>query len=165
MITPCSMHKHSTSHEINQEKKLPNKISVDNVIAVMREHFPGRTMTAEEVAREVVRKFRDKAMRKAQAFDFARDKLRGKLSDKISADNVIATMGEHFPVSTMTADQEARKIVRKYREAFLNVENLFPSSFLDVEGVDVTGIMYHDPRPENVCHLGVDACIPMRKLS
>ena len=107
----------------------------------------------------------DKAMWKSQAFNFARDKLRGKLSKKISADNVIAIMGEHFPVSTMTAEQEARRIVRKYREAFLNVENLSPSSFLDVEGVDVTGIMYRNPRPENVCHLGVDACIPMRKLS
>ena len=64
----------------------------------------------------------DKAMWKAQAFDFARDKLRGKLSDKISADNVIAVMGEHFPVSTMTAEEEARRVVRKFREAFLNIE-------------------------------------------
>ena len=34
-----------------------------------------------------------------------------------------------------------------------------------MEGVDVTGIMYRDPRPGNVCHLGVDACISMKKLS
>ena len=50
----------------------------------------------------------EKAMWKAQAFDFARDTFRGKLSAKISTDNVIAVMGDHFPVSTMTAEQEAR---------------------------------------------------------
>ena len=107
----------------------------------------------------------DKAMWKAHAFDFARDKFRGKLSNKISADNVIAVMGEHFPVSTMTAEQEARRVIRKFRAAFLDVKNLSPSSFVNVEGVDVTGTMYRDPRPGNVCHLGVEACIPMRKLS
>ena len=67
-----------------------------------------------------------KAMWKAQAFDFARDKFRSKISAKISADNVIAVMGEHFPVSTMTEEQEARRVIRKFREAFLNVENLPP---------------------------------------
>ena len=46
----------------------------------------------------------DKAMWKAQAFDFVRDKSRGKNSAKISADNVIAVIGEHFPVSTMLAE-------------------------------------------------------------
>ena len=60
----------------------------------------------------------DKAMWKAQAFDFARDKFRGKLSTKISADNLIAVIGEHFPVSTMTAEQEARRVIRKFREGF-----------------------------------------------
>ena len=60
----------------------------------------------------------NKAMWKAQAFDFARDKFRGKLSNKISADNVIAVMGEHFPVSTMTAEQEARRVIRKFCETF-----------------------------------------------
>ena len=54
----------------------------------------------------------DKAMWKAQSFDFARDKFRGKLSEKILADNVIAVIGEHFPVSTMTAEQEARRVIR-----------------------------------------------------
>ena len=107
----------------------------------------------------------DKAMWKAQSFDFARDKFRGKLSEKVSADNVIAIIGEHFPVSTMTAEQEARRVIRKFREAFLNIDNLAPSSFLNIEGVDVTGIMYRNPRPENVCHLGVEARIPMRTLS
>ena len=38
-------------------------------------------------------------------------------------------MGEHFPVSTMTAEQEARRSIRKFREVFSNVENLPPSSF------------------------------------
>ena len=80
----------------------------------------------------------DKATWKAQALDFARDKFRGKPSNKISTDNVIAVMGEHFPLSTMTAEQEACRVLRKFREAFLDIKNLSPSSFLDVEGVDMT---------------------------
>ena len=46
----------------------------------------------------------DQAMWKAQAFDFARDRLRGKISATITVDSVIAVIGEYFPLNTMTTE-------------------------------------------------------------
>ena len=37
--------------------------------------------------------------------------------------------------------------------------------FLDREGNDQTGFMMDDPRPTNVCHLGIHASIDMSNLS
>ena len=68
-------------------------------------------------------------MWKVQAFDFTRNKFRKRLSNKISADNVIAVTGVLFPVSTLTTEQEARRAIRKFREVFSNGENLSPSYF------------------------------------
>ena len=105
------------------------------------------------------------AMWKAQAFDFARDQLRGKLSATISADTIISVIGEQFPMPTMAAEQEARRIVSLFRMAFGCVDNLTPTVMLDRGGNDQTGLMYRTPRPANVCYLGVKARIPMQKLS
>ena len=44
------------------------------------------------------------AMWKAQSFDFARNLLRGKLNAKVSADTVIAVIGENFPMPTITLE-------------------------------------------------------------
>ena len=108
----------------------------------------------------------NKGIWEAQAFDFSIEKLRGKHLDKISADNVIAVMAEHFTISTMTAEQEAHRVFRGFCGAFLDVKKLFlpPSAFLNRKGFDITGTMYCNLIPENVCHLGVYACIPMRSL-
>ena len=105
------------------------------------------------------------AMWKAQAFDFARDQLRGKMNDDVTVDTVIAVVGEHFPMPTITAEQEARRVVNLFRNSFGNVRFLTPSVFLNREGNDQTGNIYKSPRPANVCHLGVKARIPMGELS
>ena len=66
----------------------------------------------------------DKPMWISQAFDFARDNLRGKISDIVSTDNVIAVICEHFSVSTMASEQEARRFIRCFRAVFVDVTNI-----------------------------------------
>ena len=104
-------------------------------------------------------------MWKGQAFDFDRDRLRGKIGGAVTADSVITVIGEHFPMSTMTVEQEARRVISTFRSVIIQVDNLTPSIFLDRAGKDMTGGMYRNPRSANVCHLGVDALIPMSDLS
>ena len=53
----------------------------------------------------------DAPMWKGQAFDFARDRLRGRIGGSVTADSAITIMGEHFPMATMTAEEEARRVV------------------------------------------------------
>ena len=57
-------------------------------------------------------------MWKGQAFDFARDRLRGKIGGSVTADSVITIIEEHFPMATMTAEEEARRVVSAFRAAF-----------------------------------------------
>ena len=45
-------------------------------------------------------------MWKEQAFKFARDRLWGRLVGYVLADSIIAVIGEHFIMTTMTAKQE-----------------------------------------------------------
>ena len=58
------------------------------------------------------------AMWNAQAFDHTRSRLRGMLNDSITVDEAISFIGEHFPLSTMVAEEEARRVVRLFRSAF-----------------------------------------------
>ena len=51
-------------------------------------------------------------------FDFARDRLCGKLHNKVQADSII---GGHFHMATMTADQEVRRVVSNFRLPFSNI--------------------------------------------
>ena len=65
----------------------------------------------------------------------------------------------------MTAEQESRRVISQFRALFGDVSNLTPIVFLDREGEDKTGSMYHKPRSSHVCHLGVRARIQMKNLS
>ena len=58
------------------------------------------------------------AMWKAQAFDRARARLRGKLNDTITADEAIAFLGEYFPLSALTAEEEARRVASDLKTDF-----------------------------------------------
>lgn len=46
------------------------------------------------------------AMSKAQAFDFSHDRLQSQLGKGAITDMVMGIFSEHFPLSTMTAEQE-----------------------------------------------------------
>ena len=83
----------------------------------------------------------------------------------MTANSAITVFGQYFLMSTMTAEQEAHRVVYVFRSAFVQVENLEPSVFLDRAGNDVTGGMYRLPRPANAYHIGVDALIYMSDLS
>jgi len=58
-----------------------------------------------------------------------------------------------------------RRFISQFCQAFSKVENLTPTMLLDREGIDQLGRMYKDPRPANVCHLGVKTRIQMKLLS
>jgi len=83
----------------------------------------------------------------------------------VTTDSTITVFGEHFPMNTMTAEQENRRVMSVFRSAFVQVENLKPFVFLDRAGNDVTSVVYFLPRPANVCHIGVDALISMSDFS
>jgi len=101
---------------------------------------------------------------KRQAFQAAIERLRPKLKD-CTADALIAVFAEHFPLSTHAAEQEARRAVQAFQNEFSNVDNLEPTGFVDIRGDNQTKNMYRPTRPPNVCHLGVQAAIQMRKIS
>lgn len=66
---------------------------------------------------------------------------------------------------TITVEQESRRVISQFRASFRDVSNLTTTVFLDREGEDKTGFMYHKPRSYNVCHIGVRARIQMKNLS
>jgi len=101
---------------------------------------------------------------KRQAFQAAIERLRPKLKD-CTADALIAVFAEHFPLSTHAAEQEARRAVQVFQNEFGNVDNLEPTGFVDIRGDNQTKNMYKHVRPPNVCHLGIQAAIEMRKIS
>ena len=89
----------------------------------------------------------------------------GKLNEKVSADLVIALIGEHFPIPTITTEQEARRFICRFCVSFGDVSNLTPTVLLDREGEDKTGPIYRKPRSSNMCYLGVRARVQMKNLS
>lgn len=90
-------------------------------------------------------------MWKYQALDFAYHRLRGKVGGSVTADSACTILGEHFPMKTLMAEQDARRFVTTFRNIFVDVVNLTPSTFLDQEGNALTGVMYRSPHPLNVC--------------
>ena len=104
-------------------------------------------------------------MWKQQCFESVYNRLRAKLNDSCSADNLITVFNSHFPISTLPAEDQARSAVSRFRSAFGNVTYLAPTSFLNRNGEDVTGDMLDTPRPAHVCHLGVTAEIKMHDIS
>ena len=66
---------------------------------------------------------------KAQSFDFARNLLGDKLNAKVSGDSVITVIGDHFPIPTTTAEQEARRVISQFRDFFGDVSNFAPTVF------------------------------------
>ena len=107
----------------------------------------------------------DAAMCKGQAFNFARDRLRGNIGGSVTADSAITVFSDHFLMSAMTAEQKSRRVVSVFRSAFVQVENLKPSVFLDRADNNVTGVMCRLPCLANVYHIGVDTLIFMSDLS
>ena len=103
-------------------------------------------------------------MWKQQCFEMIYNRLRSKLSD-YSADVVISVFNEHFPLSTISTEQEARRIVHAIPSSFSDVKNLTPTAFLDRNRNNQTSTMHKTPRPSNICHLGVGASISMESLS
>ena len=101
---------------------------------------------------------------KEQSFSAVHQRMRHKLRDA-GAEKLIAVFAEHFPLSTHAAEHEARRVVQVFRKSFGLVENLEPTSFIDVSGVDVTAKMCNKTRPENVVHLGVKATIDMDNIN
>ena len=104
-------------------------------------------------------------MWKQQCFESVYNRLRTKLSDACNADSIISVFNTHFPISTLSAEDQARSAVADFRLAFKDVSFLKPTSFVNRFGDDVTGKMYEKPRPANVCHLGVTAEIDMSVIS
>jgi len=105
---------------------------------------------------------------KQRCFKAVYDRLRPKLiasGGEDTADVLIAAMSKHFPLNTLTAEEEARRIVHKFRNGFGDVNYLQPLSFIDREGINRTSSMHKTPRPANVCHVGVEARIPMGDLT
>jgi len=101
---------------------------------------------------------------KQRCFRAVYDRLRPKLiasGGDATADVLIAAMSKHFPLDTLTAEEEARRVVHKFRNAFGEVKYLRPLSFIDREGVNRTSEMRRNPRPANICHVGVEARINM----
>ena len=58
------------------------------------------------------------AMWKQQCFQSVYNRLRGKLSPTCNADALIAVFNEHFPLSTLPAEDIARRAVRDFRLSF-----------------------------------------------
>lgn len=86
-------------------------------------------------------------MWKAQSFDFAQDLLRAKLGTNFTADNVISIFNKHFPLNTMTAEGEAKRVKAIFRKSFGQVQYLTPTLFLNKQGNDQTGFMHRTNRP------------------
>ena len=107
----------------------------------------------------------DAAMCKGQAFNFARDRLRGNIGGSVTADSAIPVFSDHFLMITVTAEQKARHVVSVFCSAFVQIENLKPSVFLDRADNNVTGVICRLPRLANVYHIGVDTLIFMSDLS
>ena len=104
-------------------------------------------------------------MWKQQCFESVYNRLRAKLNDSCTADNLISTFNAHFPISTLPAEDQARTALAKFKSAFSDITYLTPTAFLDRNGKDVTSKMYDTPRPAHVCHLGVHAEVRMHDLS
>ena len=83
----------------------------------------------------------------------------------MTVDEGVSFIGSHFPLSTLTTEEEARRVIRMFRAAFGAVANLEPLAFIYRAGHDRTAIMYRDPRNGNVCHLGIRASIPVNTFS
>lgn len=97
----------------------------------------------------------------AQSFNFALNKLCGKLTGSVTGDSVIAIIGKHFFINTMMAKYEARRVIGSFCTAVLDMRNLSPSACIGWGGNDIQCIMYSEPRPPNVCHLGANLRISM----
>ena len=104
-------------------------------------------------------------MWKQQCFESVYNRLRAKLNDSCSADNLISVFNAHFPISTLPAEDQARTALAKFKSAFGDIKYLSPTAFLNRNGKDVTGHMYDTPRPAHVCHLGVHAEVLMQDIS
>ena len=126
--------------------------------------YAGRTCGKEKIQLLRAPSIESDVMWKQQCFEMVYNRLRSKLSD-YSDDVVISVFNEHFPLSTITAGQEARRIVHAFRNSFSDVENLTPTAFLDRNGNNQPGKMYKTPRPSNICHIGIRASISMESLS
>ena len=79
----------------------------------------------------------------------------------MTTDSVVTVFDETFSMRTMTAEQESRRVVSVFHSAFVQIDNLKLSIFLDCAGDTVTGVMYRLTRPANACHIGVDTLISM----
>ena len=80
-------------------------------------------------------------MWKQQCFQSVYNRLRRKLSTSCAADMIISVFGEHSPLSTTTAKQEARRVLKLFHQSFRNVDNLVQTVFLDQDSINQTSKM------------------------
>ena len=104
-------------------------------------------------------------MLKQQCFESLYNRLRTKLNDSCTADNLISVFNAHFPISTLPVEDQARTALAKFKSAFGDIKYFTPTAFLNRNGKDVTGNMYDTPLPAHVCHLEVHAEVRMQDLS
>ena len=127
--------------------------------------YEGRLLGSEKIQLLKAPGIDSDVMWKQQCFESVYNRLRGKLSDSCNADAIISVFNTHFPISTLSAEDQARMAVIKFRAAFGDLSYLKPTAFLNRNGEDKTSFMYQHPRPANVCHLGVTAEISMCHIS
>ena len=104
-------------------------------------------------------------MLKQQCFESLYNRLRTKLNDSCTADNLISVFNAHFPISTLPVEDQARTALAKFKSAFGDIKYLTPTAFFNRNDKDVTGNMYDTPRSAHVYHLGVHAEVHMQVLS
>lgn len=101
---------------------------------------------------------------KARLIRFAYNILRPKLGEPYSAETLISTIRDHFPLSSQQSENEANAVVAKFRGSFGNVSYLSPQGFYDFNGKDQTATMHKAPRPANVCFAEVKYNLPLARL-
>jgi hypothetical protein len=127
--------------------------------------YEGRLLGSEKIQLLKAPGIDSDVMWKQQCFESVCNRLRAKLSDSCNADSIISVFNAHFPISTLSAENQARMAVTKFKSAFGNISYLKPTAFLNRNGEDKTSQMYQQPRPDNICHLGVTAEISMHEIS
>ena len=157
----CGIHTYTMSAQLNnRNSKRPGFYASSS-----KPIYEERLLGTEKIQLLKAPGIDSEVMWKQQCFESVYNRLRSKLSESCNADSIIAVFNTHFPISTLSAEDQARTTVTKFKSAFGNILYLKPTAFLNRNGDDVTSKMDQTPRPANVCHLGVLAEISMYEIS
>ena len=66
---------------------------------------------------------------KKQIFESIYNRLRGTLSETCSVDGLISIFNKDFPLSTISIEQESRRVVQIFGFTFINGVNVTPTFF------------------------------------